>query len=155
MIGEIAIVSGESNVRVSIVARDSKGQAQAMFTNLEGSGPGQGIPAQRRLYAGKPGGEVINTYTRAKGIQALASQFGGTVSNEQVKDMMESKISELGVQKVTRHASSDPTIDVLDIAPSSVQNTKQFVEAGKEHPRVQKFIPYPKDPGHHFEIKQD
>lgn len=154
-IGEIATSSNESSVRVSSVARDSKDQARAMFTNLEGNGPGQGIGAQRELYSGKPGTQVIDTYIKGKGMQGIASQFGGTVTDNQVKGMMESKINDLGVSNVTRHASNDPNINVIDIAPSSVGNTKGFVDAAKNHPNVGKFIPYPKDPGHHLEIKQN
>jgi hypothetical protein len=154
-IGEIATSSNESSVRVSSVARDSKDQARVMFTNLVGNGPGQGIVAQRELYSGKPGTQVIDTYIKGKVLQAIASQFGGTVTDNQIKAMMEAKINELGVSNVTRHASSDPNLNVIDIAPSSIGNTKGFIDAAKNHPNVVKFIPYPKDPGHHLEIKQN
>lgn len=153
-IGEVAITAGDDNVTISSVKRNAKQQASAMFNNLEGSGPGQGVSAQRKLYNGMPGNKVIDKYVDGKNMQILGKLFGLEISSDRIKGMMTNKINELGVGNVTRHASNDPSQNVIDVAPSSVENDAKFVKAAKTHPSVIKFIPYPKDPGHHFVIDQ-
>jgi hypothetical protein len=124
-----------------------------MMQNLTGSGKGQGIVAQRALYSGKPGEQVVNTFVKYKSLQGIAATFGGRVTNTQIQNQLVNKITELGVQNVTNHASSDPNLNVIDVSPKSVENNAGFVNAAKSHPAIDKFIPYPKDPGNHFEIR--
>jgi hypothetical protein len=70
---------------------------------------------------------------------------------------MRDKIVAIGPSKVSRHCGDPAKLNVFDVGPASLGNDdsqKAFVEAAQAEvgKRVSNFIPYPKDPGHHFEI---
>ena len=52
------------------------------------------------------------------------------------------------------HASDPKVLNVFDVSPNSIADQRAFVKAAKaeEGKRISRFIPYPDDPGHHFEI---
>ena len=152
-IGEVAMSVSDKNVRVSSLRRNAGDQARAMMQNLTGTGKGQGIVAQRNLYAGRPGAQVVSTFAKYKALQGIAATFGGSVRNGQIQNVLTGKVAELGVQNVTNHASADPNLNVIDVAPSSVENHAGFMNAADNHPSVNRFIRYPHDPGMHFEIR--
>ncbi|MEJ0031739.1 MAG: hypothetical protein WDO15_15790 [Bacteroidota bacterium] len=152
-IGEVAMTVNDKKIVVSSVRRNASEQGRAMMQNLTGTGRAQGVVAQRSLYQGKPGEQVVNTFVKYKALQGIASQFGGRITNGQIQNALTSKINELGVHNVTNHASLDRQLNVIDISPRSVENNQGFVDAAMSHPSVEKFIPYTSDPGNHFEIK--
>ena len=76
------------------------------------------------------------------------------MTGAQVQNAMVSKVDQLKVYNVTNHATLDPNLQVMDVGPKSVENDAAFAAEADKHPNVTKFIPYPKDPGHYFEIKQ-
>jgi RHS repeat-associated protein len=156
VIGEISTTANESQVSISRIKTTSTAQASAMFNNLEGSGKGQGLVNQRKLYNGNPGEKVIDTYVKGKGLQAIANQLGGTVTDGQVKGMMTNTIDQIGLPNVTNHANENPNLNTIDVAPSSIdgKNLPTFINTAKAYPGV-RVIPPPKDPAVHLEIKQN
>jgi hypothetical protein len=78
---------------------------------------------------------------------------------DEIRDAMRAKIVQIGPSKVSRHCGDPATLNVFDVAPTSVGGAEQqttFVAAAQAavaSGKVSKFIAYPKDPGHHFEIK--
>lgn len=69
---------------------------------------------------------------------------------------MSTKISYLGSSKVFRHTGDPNKLNVVDIAPSSINLTlrKKFEDAVKNDTRVSKFLTPPGDPAYHLEIPQ-
>lgn len=152
-IGEVAMSVSDPQITISSLKRDANDQGRAMMQNLIGTGKGQGLAAQRALYRGKPGEQVIDTFIKYRALQGIASTFGGRVTDSQIQGQLVYKITQLGVQNVTNHASPDPNLNVIDVSPKSIENSSGFVGAAQNHPAIDKFIPFPKDPGNHFEIR--
>jgi hypothetical protein len=147
VIRDVLRASGLSKATITSTARTAEDQARAMYQNLVGSGKGQGVKAQHVLY-GPAGDAVIDTFVelRDKGLDAAAIQDG-----------MRAKIEELGPAKVSRHCADPSKLNVIDVGPNSLGGADAqaaFVAAAQQEEggRVSKFIPYPKDPGDHFEI---
>ncbi len=142
----ILTTAGVTSAQVSSVARDSASQAAVMYANLEGTGSGKGVEAQRALYAA-PGDKVIDVY------EALKKE-GKTPA--QIKAGMKEKIDGVGPSNVTQHAADASKVCVFDVGPASVPADKhaKLTEAGKAAvgTSLLKFIPYPADPGFHFEV---
>lgn len=135
----------DNEVTVSSGKRTSEDQAKTMYDNAEN----KGVDSQKKLY-GDNGKKVIDVYSDYKG---FASEFGVNMAKE-TKAAMNQKITEIGPEKVSKHSSNDATLNVFDIAPSSVSNVKSFQTNLSSDKRVTNLIPYPKDPGIHIEIKQ-
>jgi hypothetical protein len=134
--------AGLASALVSSTSRTPAEQARVMFDNLER----QGVAAQRRLYRGKPGEQVIDVYER--------SRAAGQPPDE-IKRNMEVKIKDLGPGTVSRHAADPRTLNVADIAPSSVDNPAAFEKAVRRDTRVARFLtPGDSDPAYHLEIPQ-
>ena len=157
-IGAVAMTAGEINPRISSIARDAKGQAKAMFDNAEK--PGVGVQGLKNDY-GAGGEQVADVYGRAKAMQGLATQFAGTVTDGQVKGMMENKINEIGVNNVTNHAADPNVLQVFDIAPSSITNKPAMMNAiegsiGGGGPISKRIFPGPgrSEKAYHVEIPQ-
>lgn len=163
VMGELANSTGEKNPRISSIARDAKGQAVAMFQNAEGfdqNGNKVGVTGLKADY-GTNGDIVADVYGKGKAMQGLASQFGGTVTNEQIIGMMERKINELGVSNVTNHAADPNVLQVFDIAPTSIVNDTAFKNkivnsTGQGKPISWHKFPGPgsSEKGYHVEIPQ-
>jgi len=139
--------AGLRHATITSTARTAADQARAMYQNLIGKGKGQGVAAQHRLY-GPAGDAVVDTFVelRDKGLSA-----------EAIRDGMRAKIEELGPGKVSRHCADPTKLNVIDLGPNSLggedaQAALVAAAQAEEGRRISKFIPYPKDPGDHFEI---
>jgi len=143
VIKRIMAASGVLSVKVTSTARDAYDQARAMYDNIES----EGVDAQKELYA-QAGQDVIDVY--------VASKAAKKDRNATINDMKD-KIVAIGPGKVSRHCADSATLEVIDIAPSSIAADKRkdwetalAAEAGVS----QYFVP-PKDPAYHLEIPQD
>lgn len=148
---DILKASGQTSATITSTARNANDQVRAMYNNLVGTGPGKGVAAQRELYGA--GGEKV--------IDVFEASLKAEKKPEEIKADMEAKVIELGPSNVSRHCGDPATLNVFDVGPNSIGKGKDdteaqeaFVAAGKaeEGKRVSKFIPFPGDPGHHFEI---
>jgi len=139
--------AGLKKATITSTARSAEDQARAMYNNLIGTGKGQGVKAQNRLYA-RPGRKVIAVFVK------LAKEK--KTADEIQKGMLD-KIIELGPGNVSRHCADPSKLNVIDIGPASLGDDKAqaaLVAAAKaeEGKSVKRFFPYPLDPGDHFEI---
>jgi hypothetical protein len=71
---------------------------------------------------------------------------------------MRDRINEIGPSKVSRHCGDFHVLNVFDVGPGSLGGKKArtaFARAAQAEvgKRVSNFIPWPKDPGEHLEIK--
>ncbi len=141
---DILKTAGLSKATITSTARSADDQARAMYQNLVGVG----VDAQRALY-GPNGRKVIDTYEEL--VEAEKSPA-------EIQDGMRDRIVEIGPSKVSRHCGDFHVLNVFDVGPGSLGGTKArqafaaaaAAEVGK---RVSTFIPWPKDPGMHLEIK--
>jgi uncharacterized glyoxalase superfamily protein PhnB len=147
ILGDVLRAAGLHKAEITSTARTAEDQARAMYQNLVGTGKGQGVEAQHDLY-GPAGDAVIDVFVdlKAKGKNAT-----------EIKAGMQAKIEELGPANVSRHCADPKKLNVFDVGPNSLgedREQKAFVKAAQneEGKRISKFIPYPKDPGDHFEI---
>ena len=55
---------------------------------------------------------------------------------------------------MSRHISDFSKLVVFDVGPNSITDHKAFVAAAQAEvgKRMSNFIPYPEDPGFHFEV---
>src|SRR6266566_2751727 len=141
---DILKAAGLSKATITSTARSADDQARAMYQNLVSVG----VDAQRTLY-GANGRLVIDTF----------EQFEAEgKSPQEVQDGMRDRIVEIGPSKVSRHCGDFHVLNVFDVGPGSLGGTKArkaFATAAKAEvgKRVSNFIPWPKDPGMHLEIK--
>jgi hypothetical protein len=136
--------AGLKSATVTSTARTPEDQARAMYANLVGSGKGQGVEAQHALY-GAAGDLVIDEF--------VALQKAGKSADE-IKQGMADKMRAIGPSKVSRHISDFSKLVVFDVGPNSITDHKAFVAAAQAEvgKRMSNFIPYPEDPGFHFEV---
>ncbi|HEX9094881.1 MAG TPA: D-alanyl-D-alanine carboxypeptidase family protein [Candidatus Dormibacteraeota bacterium] len=144
ILADILRAAGLSKATITSTARTAADQARAMYQNLVGAG----VAAQRALY-GPAGRKVIDTY--------VALQKEGK-SPKEIEEGMRDRIVEIGPSKVSRHCGDFKVLNVFDVGPLSLggpKARKAFAEAAEAEvgKRVSKFIPWPKDPGDHLEIK--
>jgi len=138
------ILRDSFNVRARITssARTPYEQAVAMYNNILSLG----AEDQKRLY-GSNGDQVIDVYT----VQKEAGK-----SKSEILKSMEAKILELGPGKVSRHCADFNKLVVVDIAPSSISNKKDFVATASSYEAsgiLSKFLqPEDGDPAYHLEI---
>lgn len=113
-----------------------------MYENIERFGPDQ----QKLLY-NKYGDMVIDEYLKYKG-KNHPRQF--------IISKMQAKIITLDPSKVSNHIADINKLNVVDIAPSSIQpgSRPRFLEAIKSSSKVSKYIAPPLDPAYHLEIPQ-
>jgi hypothetical protein len=145
IVKDVAQAAGLTSIMISSTARTPTDQARVMYNNLEGAGEGQGVEAQKALY-GTSGDQVIDVYVEQKAAGKTA---------DEIKAAMKAKIDELGPTNVSNHCQDPATMIVFDVSPVSVGDTQAnsaFATAAEAESRVSNFIPYPDDPGHHFEI---
>ncbi len=139
----ILAAAGEKSALITSTIRTPADQARIMYNNIVK----YGVTAQKRLY-GAGGDAVIDVYVAQKGAGA-----GGA----EIRKAMEEKIVAIGSTRVSRHCSDPEILQVVDIAPSSIQNGTAFaaaLQAAKAAGKVSKFIPPPTDPAYHIEIPQ-
>ena len=142
VLSHILDACGIPSAVISSTKRTPGELARIMFDNLVK----YGIEAQKALY-GPVGDLVIDVYVTCTKAGLIPAQ---------VKQLMQEKIEALGPGNVSRHCSDDPTLDVFDVAPSSIPENKRtiFEEHIKDCPLVQKFIPPPLDPGYHIQMRK-
>jgi hypothetical protein len=144
---DVLRAAGLRSATITSTARTPTDQARAMYQNLVGRGRGKGVEAQHRLYG--PGGDaVIDTFVELR-------DAGKTPA--EIKEGMRAKIVAVGPTHVSRHCGDPDVLNVFDVGPASIgddDNQTAFVRAARaeEGKRISKFIAYPGDPGHHFEI---
>lgn len=141
---DVLKAAGLKSAVVTSTARTPEDQARAMYANLVGSGKGQGVEAQHALY-GAAGDLVIDEF--------VALQKAGKSADE-IKQGMADKMRAIGPSKVSRHISDFSKLVVFDVGPNSITDHKAFVAAAQAEvgKRMSNFIPYPEDPGFHFEV---
>jgi len=132
--------AGLTRALITSTSRTPADQARAMYDNLET----QGVARQKQLY-GKAGDQVIDVYVQAKAAKK---------SKEDILALMEAKIRALGPSRVSRHCASGALLQVVDVAPSSIEARDRFVKAVLAEKRVAKFLRPPSDPAYHLEIPQ-
>jgi hypothetical protein len=144
ILSDILKAAGLTKATITSTARSADDQARAMYQNLMSVG----VDAQRHLY-GPNGRLVIDTFEQ---LEAEGK------SPKEVQDWMRDRINEIGPSKVSRHCGDFHVLNVFDVGPASlggVKARKAFAEAAQAEvgKRVSTFIPWPKDPGEHLEIK--
>ena len=128
--------AGLASARVTSGVRTPAHQARVMYENLRR----YGVDSQKKLY-GPNGDQVIDVYV------AHAKE-----SRDRVVMLMRAKILELGPSRVSKHCSD--THDVIDVAPSSIDDRKRFEEAlhwAKAQGKISHYILPPSDPAYHIE----
>ena len=119
VLSEILESAGLSKAEVTSVARDAHEQAVAMYDNCKRKGTAH----QYKTY-GSAGDQVIDVYVK-----------NSTKLRHEIIALMEAKITELGPEKVSHHASNDAI--VFDIGKSSLSgNHLKFLKAAKKHPKT-------------------
>lgn len=136
--------AGLDSCVITSTVRTPARQARAMFANIEATSVGQ----QLALY-GSAGDKVIEEYQRLKplghGMQPII-------------DAMEARILQIGPGNVSKHCANPGTLNVIDIAPSSISKPKRFLKAlaqAQTAGHISKFLsPMNGDPAFHVEIPQ-
>lgn len=149
VVKDVLRAAGLAKATITSTARTPADQARAMYQNLVGSGRGQGVEHQRQLY-GTAGDKIIDVFVelRDKGSTPAEIQAG-----------MRDRILEIGPGKVSRHLADPATLNVLDIAPSSLGGgdaVAAFETAAKAlvGSRIERLLtPGDRDPAEHLEIK--
>ena len=141
---DVVRAAGLSKATITSTARNATDQARAMYQNLVG----QGVEKQKQLY-GAHGDKVIDVF--------VALRDEGK-SAQEIKDGMRDEILAIGPSKVSRHCGDPQLLNVFDVGPNSLGDDEakeafNAAAAAEVGVRVAKYIPYPKDPGNHFEIK--
>lgn len=135
---------GLSSCVITSTVRSPGRQAKAMYVNIEATS----IQRQLDLY-GAAGDQVILEYSRLKPLGH---------GRQVIVDAMEAKIVDLGPGIVSRHCADPATLNVIDIAPSSISKPQLFLAAlqqAKDSGLVSKFFsPANGDPAFHVEIPQ-
>ena len=149
VVNDAMVAAGDNEVNITSGKRTAKDQARIMYNNLEGTGKGKGVDAQKKLY-GPNGDKVIDTYVYSKKMDIF-----GKVDPSQIMQSMETQIIQLGPETVSKHCSNDANLNVFDVDPVSLSESglKSFQTALSNDTRVSKMIKYPKDPGIHIIIK--
>jgi hypothetical protein len=141
--GEFSRILDACGIKEAIITstkRSPQDQARIMFANLEQFG----VEAQKKLY-GAAGDLVIEVYAACKRAKLIP---------EQIKFAMQEKIEEIGPEKVSKHCSEDPRLDIFDVAPSSIPALKKtnFEMLVQDSTPVKKFLMPPVDPAYHIEM---
>lgn len=134
--------AGINALTITSTTRSPEEQARVMYENLEK----HGATHQKRLY-GASGDKIIDFYTKAK-----AQGKNSTV----IIALMCANIRSAGPEKISRHSGDPRKINVIDIAPASINLLKRsaFELAISQEPRISKFLTPPSDPAYHLEIPQ-
>lgn len=103
--------TGNDNLFVTSTIRSAHDQARVMYENILR----RGVQYQKNKYT-DIGDQVIDVYN-------------AKMSREQNIAAMESKIKELGPERVSHHCGDHTKVNVMDVAISSVNNRTSFVNA--------------------------
>jgi len=142
VIEDILKKTGISQITITSTARTAQDQARIMYENIQR----HGVSHQKKLY-GSSGDKVIDEYSALK---------SNGKTKPEIINGMKAKITQIGAGKVSKHAADPKKINVVDIAPSSINmalRNKFVVEINKDS-RVSKLLMPPSDPAYHLEIPQ-
>lgn len=142
VLGDILSKAGIVQVTITSTARTAHDQARIMYENIER----HGVIHQKKLY-GPSGDMIIDEYSVLK---------SSGKSSLDIINGMQIKITKIGPGNVSKHAADPNKINVVDIAPSSINmalKNKFEAEVNKDN-RVSKFLTPPSDPAYHIEIPQ-
>lgn len=131
--------AGLSGATVTSGRRTSTDQARIMYELIER----HGVSYAKNLY-GSYGDQIIDRYVTEKAAGKSATG---------IKAAMESKIKQLGCQKVSHHCSD--SYDVFDVAPSSITDSAAFRRALDDavlRDTIEMYLSPPDDPAFHIEI---
>ena len=136
--------ASESSINVTSTYREPSSQASAMYDNAVS----KGADSQKDLYkaAGDAVIETFENYSPA-----------WNCSKSEAVEAMTQTIIEQGPGNVSVHSSDPKVLNVIDIAPSSVENKKEFHKALHNNANINKVITPIDKPGEgafHIEIKQ-
>ncbi|MCP3065074.1 hypothetical protein LXT21_40515 [Myxococcus sp. K38C18041901] len=143
VLGEIMATANVTSARITSTARTPEAQARAMYDNIQSTG----VARQKSLY-GAGGDAVIDTYSES---------VAAGLTKEQTLQAMVDRINELGPSSVSKHMADPTRLNVIDISPRSIPDSKKeaFEEAIRAHPEVSRFLgPSNNDPAYHLEIRQ-
>lgn len=144
VIRDIMTRAGTKACMVTSTARSPYDQARVMYDNCRY----QGVAKQYGLYL-DAGDHVVAVYAA----MVTAGHAGDGPFRDSVIDAMEKKILEVGPRNVSHHClSPDSPIWVIDLAPSSIANSANFIVHAEHHARVTKVLRPPADPAIHLEI---
>ncbi|MFY1830969.1 hypothetical protein ACN47A_33975 [Myxococcus fulvus] len=143
VLGEIMATANVTSARITSTARTPEAQARAMYDNLQATG----VARQKSLY-GANGDAVIDTYSES---------VAAGMTKEQTLQAMVDRINELGPSNVSKHLADPTRLNVIDISPRSIPDSKKeaFEAAIRAHPEVSRFLgPSNNDPAYHLEVRQ-
>lgn len=142
VITEILKKSGVAQVTITSAGRTAADQARIMYENITR----HGVAHQKKLY-GQHGDKVIDEFSALK-------TSGKT--QVQIISGMTAKINKIGPGKVSKHAADPKKLNVVDIAPSSINLAlrKKFESEVQKDTRVSIFLTPPGDPAYHIAIPQ-
>lgn len=103
--------TGDYSIIITSTSRPPYDQARIMYENISNTS----VSAQKKIY-GSAGDQVINVYNPK-------------LSREENIATMESKITDIGASKVSKHCADPSVKNVLDISASSVSDPKKIEEA--------------------------
>jgi hypothetical protein len=119
-------------------------QARAMYNNIRALG----VSSQLALYAAA-GDRVIEEYVRTRKLGLPPASIIAA---------MTATINAVGPSKVSLHCADPFRLNVIDIAPSSIDDPRAFleaIEASKADGSISRFFsPGRHDPAFHLEIPQ-
>lgn len=145
VIESIAVDAGVEEIVISSTQRTARDQARAMYENCRS----KGVASQLALYAA-PGQAIVRVY---------AAQMALNQPPDKIIDAMTRAIVGVGPSRVSRHCADPSVLNVVDIRPSRMPETKHgaFVVAVQRAIKagtVSKFLGPPNDPAFHLEIPQ-
>ena len=150
VLDEILKKAGIAQVTITSSARTAQDQARIMYENITR----HGVAHQKRLY-GSYGDKVIDEYASLHE-RKISEMESRSKSQADIISGMSAKITSLGPGNVSKHAADPKKLNVVDIAPSSINLAlrKKFEAAVNSDSRVSKFLTPPGDPAYHIEIPQ-
>jgi hypothetical protein len=142
VLSDILKKAGINQVTITSAGRTANDQARIMYDNITR----HGVAHQKKLY-GTYGDQVIDEYSSLK---------AGGKTPDQIRQGITNKINQIGPGKVSKHAADPGKLNVVDIAPSSINLAlrKKFEQAVSQDNRVSRFLTPPGDPAYHLEIPQ-
>lgn len=144
IIRDLLIASDCRSCWITSTSRTPADQARAMYRSIVALG----VPSQLALYA-DAGDAVIRAY--------VASRKAG-LDEAAILAAMTAKIVAVGPSNVSLHCADPSRLNVVDIAPSSIQDPRAFAAAIASETRTGRlsrfFAPGSHDPAFHIEVPQ-
>jgi hypothetical protein len=120
---EVGKITNNNDIYITSTARTPHDQARIMYDNCASD-----LQEQRNTYL-VPGQKVIDVYV---------SNINKT--RNQIIDLMEAKINELGPTTVSKHCANSNIINVFDISISRLSNPNDFLTEIRSRPEVDQIL---------------